>query len=192
MMHQVLVDLADNTNRGKGFDRVASPAESERCSPQGDRVRPGEDMEKKTILLVEDNPDDAALALRALRKSQIVNEVIVARDGVEALDYLFGTGSYAGRELSVMPVVVLLDLKLPKMDGLDVLRRIRSDDRTRLLPVVILTSSDEQRDLVESYELGANSYVRKPVDFTQFAESVQNLNLYWLLLNRCPPGVSAP
>jgi len=149
-------------------------------------------MEKKTILLVEDNPDDAALALRALRKSQIVNEVIVARDGVEALDYLFGTGSYAGRELSVMPVVVLLDLKLPKMDGLDVLRRIRSDDRTRLLPVVILTSSDEQRDLVESYELGANSYVRKPVDFTQFAESVQNLNLYWLLLNRCPPGVSAP
>ncbi len=145
-------------------------------------------METKTILLVEDNPDDEALTLRSLSKSNILNEVVVARDGVDALDYLFGTGTYEGRDVKCVPQLVLLDLKLPKIDGLEVLRRIRSDRRTKYLPVVILTSSDEERDLVESYELGANSYVRKPVDFNQFAAAVQQLELYWLVLNQSPPG----
>ena len=144
-------------------------------------------METKTILLVEDNPDDEALTLRSLSKSNILNKVVVARDGVEALDYLFGTGSYEGRHVKSLPQLVLLDLKLPKIDGLEVLKRIRSDRRTKYLPVVILTSSDEERDLVESYELGANSYVRKPVDFNQFAVAVQQLELYWLVLNQSPP-----
>jgi two-component system, response regulator len=144
-------------------------------------------MQSKIILLVEDNPDDEELTLRALSKSNILNEVVVARDGVEALDYLFGTGPYVGRELRPIPEVVLLDLKLPKLDGLDVLRRIRSHERTRLLPVVILTSSDEERDMVESYKLGANSYVRKPVDFNRFAEAVRQLELYWLVINQSPP-----
>jgi len=139
-------------------------------------------------LLVEDNPDDVDLNLRALKKNKILNRVIVARDGAEALDYLFGTGAYAGRDLSEMPQVVLLDLKLPKIDGLEVLQRLRADDRTKLLPVVIMTSSNEDRDLIESYRLGANSYVRKPVDFTEFAEAVRQLGLYWLLLNEAPPG----
>jgi CheY-like chemotaxis protein len=146
-----------------------------------------EPQRKKTILLVEDNPDDAELALRALMRSEIPSEVIVARDGVEALDYLFGTGKHAGRDTSLMPIVVLLDLKLPKVDGLEVLRTIRSAGATRLLPVVVLTSSDEERDLIDSYELGTNSYVRKPVDFTQFAEAVQQLSFYWLQLNEGPP-----
>jgi len=145
-------------------------------------------MYKKIILLVEDNPDDEALALRALKKNNILNEVVVARDGAEALDYLFGTGAYSDRDTSMMPEVVLLDLKLPKVDGLEVLRQIRADDTTRLLPVVILTSSDEERDLVDSYELGANSYVCKPVDFTRFAEAVRQLSLYWLILNQPPPS----
>jgi two-component system response regulator len=144
-------------------------------------------MEKKMILLVEDNPDDAALALRALTKSKVLNDVVVARDGVEALDFLFGTGPHADNPPTRLPVLILLDLKLPKIDGLDVLRRVRADERTRLIPVVVLTSSDEQRDLIESYQLGTNSYVRKPVDFTQFAEAVQQLSLYWLLLNESPP-----
>jgi CheY-like chemotaxis protein len=143
-------------------------------------------MGKPLILLVEDNPDDEALTLRALRKSNILNEVVVARDGVEAFDYLFGTGAYEGRDLSVMPQVVLLDLKLPRMDGLEVLRRMRADERTRLLPVVVLTTSSEQRDIVDSYSLGANSYIRKPVDFVQFSEAVQQLGLYWLLMNVNP------
>lgn len=143
--------------------------------------------EDDVILLVEDNPDDEALTLRALRTAHVRSEVVVARDGVEALDYLFGTGRYAGRDVSLVPRVVLLDLKLPRLDGLEVLRRVRSDERTRLLPVVILTSSTEDRDRVEGYRLGANSYVRKPVDFGQFAEAVRQLGLYWLRLNQPPP-----
>src|SRR3712207_4836254 len=130
-------------------------------------------MTDKVILLVEDNPDDELLTLRALRKNDITGEVVVARDGVEALDYLFGKGEYAGRDTSVMPQLILLDLKLPKIDGLEVLRRLRSDERTRLLPVVILTSSREQQDMVDGYGLGANSYVRKPVNFEQFVSAVE-------------------
>jgi two-component system, response regulator len=144
-------------------------------------------MSDSSILLVEDNADDEELTLRALRKNNIRNEVVVARDGVEALDYLFGTGVYAERDLTVMPRLVLLDLKLPKIDGLQVLRRLRADPRTRLLPVVILTSSKEQQDLIEGYGLGANSYVRKPVDFTQFIDAVRQLGLYWLILNEQAP-----
>jgi two-component system response regulator len=140
----------------------------------------------KTILLVEDNPDDEVLTRRALKQNDIDSEVVVAHDGVEALDYLFGTGAYAGRDTSVMPQLVLLDLKLPKIDGLEVLRRIRADERTRLLPVVILTSSKEQQDLLDGYGCGANSYIRKPVDFARFVETVQQLGLYWLVLNETP------
>jgi two-component system response regulator len=146
-------------------------------------------MEDKVILLVEDNPDDEKLTLRALKKNNILNEVVVAHDGVEALDFLFGTGAHAGRNTAVMPTVVLLDLKLPKIDGLEVLRRIRADERTKLLPVVVLTSSKEEQDLVTSYSLGASSYVRKPVDFNQFIEAVRQLGLYWLVLNESPPAV---
>lgn len=145
-------------------------------------------MKEKVILLVEDNPDDELLTLRALKKSNILNKVVVARDGAEALDYLFGVGAYAGRDISLRPQVVLLDLKLPKIDGLEVLRRLRSDERTALLPIVILTSSDEERDIVDSYKLGANSYIRKPVDFAQFTEAVRQLGLYWLVLNQGPPS----
>ncbi|MCC5650388.1 response regulator [Nostoc sp. XA013] len=141
------------------------------------------------ILLVEDNPDDEALTLRALKKNNIMNDVVVARDGVEALDYLFGKGAYADRDMSVMPHLILLDLKLPKMDGLEVLRHLRADDRTKILPVVILTSSKEEQDLINGYSLGANSYVRKPVDFSQFSESVRQLGLYWFVLNESPPRV---
>jgi two-component system response regulator len=144
-------------------------------------------MLSRTILLVEDNPDDEALTLRALKKNNITNEVVVARDGAEALDYLFGTGAYAGRDTNIQPQVTLLDLKLPKIDGLEVLRRLRTDERTRLLPIVILTSSNEEQDRLRGYGLGANSYVRKPVDFDQFIEAVRQLGLYWLLLNERPP-----
>jgi two-component system response regulator len=143
-------------------------------------------MKSKVILLVEDNPDDVALTLRALKKSKIMNEVVVAPDGVEALDYLFGTGKYAGRDTNVKPQLVLLDLKMPKMDGLEVLQRIREDERTKLQPVVVLTTSSEDRDRVESYKLGANSYIRKPVDFNQFTDAVNQLGLYWLVLNEAP------
>jgi two-component system response regulator len=146
-------------------------------------------MTDKVILLVEDNPDEELLALRALRKNDVTGEVVVARDGVEALDYLFGTGAYAGRDTSVMPQLILLDLKLPKIDGLEVLRRLRADERSRLLPVVILTSSREQQDMLEGYGLGANSYVRKPVNFEQFVRAVEQLKLYWLILNESPPSV---
>ena len=146
-------------------------------------------MREKVILLVEDNPDDVALTLRALKKNNIMNEVVVARDGVEALDYLFGEGAWAGRDPVKVPVIVLLDLKLPRVEGMEVLKRIRSDERTRLLPVVILTSSNEEDDLLNGYALGANSYVRKPVDFTQFSEAVRQLGLYWLLWNEPPPVV---
>jgi len=144
-------------------------------------------MTDRAILLVEDNPDDEALTLRAFKKHNITNHVVVAHDGAEALEYLFGTGRYAGRDMALTPQLILLDLKLPKVDGLEVLRQLRADDRTRLLPVVVLTSSTEERDLVESYRLGANSYVRKPVDFTQFVEAARQLGLYWLLMNQPPP-----
>jgi two-component system response regulator len=143
-------------------------------------------MSKGIILLVEDNPHDAILTVRALEKSQVVNEIVVASDGVEALDYLFGTGLSEGRALT--PVIVLLDLKLPKVDGLEVLKKIRLDERTKYLPVVILTSSKEERDIVEGYSLGANSYVCKPVDFNEFMEAASQLGLYWLLLNQSPIG----
>ena len=144
-------------------------------------------MDNGIILLVEDNPDDEALTLRAFKKNKILNEVVVARDGAEALDYLFGTGAYAGRDTSVMPQIILLDLKLPKVDGLKVLERIRADERTKLLPVVILTSSKEEQDLISGYNLGANSYIRKPVDFGQFTEAIRLLGLYWFVLNEPPP-----
>lgn len=144
-------------------------------------------MMNKTILLVEDNPDDELLTLRALKQENIVNKTVVARNGVEALDYLFGTGVHAGRDIRNLPQLVLLDLKLPKIDGFEVLRRVREDPRTKLLPVVILTSSKEEQDLIRGYSLGANSYIRKLVDFTQFAEAVKQLKLYWLVLNEPPP-----
>jgi len=141
----------------------------------------------KFILMVEDNPDDQTLILRTLRKNNIANEVVVASDGAEALDYLFGRGAHAGRDTSITPTVILLDLKLPKIDGLEVLKRVRGNERTKLLPTIILTSSDEERDIVESYRLGANSYVRKPVNFDQLSDAVRQLGLYWLLLNEPPP-----
>ena len=145
-------------------------------------------MEHKTILLVEDNPDDVALTLRALRKNNIASEVVVATDGAEALEYLFGTGKHAGRDLREMPALVLLDLKLPRVDGLEVLGRMRTHERTKLLRVVILTSSKEEQDLVAGYTMGANSYVRKPVNFTQLMEAVRQLGLFWLVLNEPPPA----
>lgn len=140
----------------------------------------------KTILLVEDNPDDVALTLRAFKKNNIMNKVVVAKDGTEALDYLFCTGEYSDRDIEDTPQIILLDLKLPKVNGLEVLKKIREDDRTKLLPVIILTSSKEQQDLLDGYSLGANSYIRKPVDFDQFIESVRQLGLYWLVLNIGP------
>lgn len=147
-------------------------------------------MSERIILLVEDNPDDEALTLRALRKNNIMNRVVVAHDGAEALDLLFGQGAFAGKPIA-RPAVILLDLKLPKLDGLEVLRRIRLNETTRLYPVVILTSSREEQDLIASYSRGANSYIRKPVDFQQFLEAVRNLGLYWLLLNEPPPDTPA-
>lgn len=144
-------------------------------------------MEDKIILLVEDNPDNVALTIRAFRKNNLSNKIIVAKDGVEALDYLFGTGMYAGRDMKDMPVVILLDLKLPKIDGLEILKNIRQNEFTRLLPVVILTSSVEEMDMINGYKLGANSYIRKPVDFNQFSEAMKLLGLYWLVWNEPPP-----
>ena len=144
-------------------------------------------MDHKYILLVEDNPDDELLTLRALHAGQVANEIIVARDGAEAVDFLFGSGAYTGRRVEDVPELILLDLKLPKLDGLEVLQSIRSDDRTCHLPVVILTSSDEESDILQSYQRGANSYIRKPVDFIQFTEAVKQLKLYWLVLNVPPP-----
>lgn len=141
---------------------------------------------KKIILLVEDNPDDEILTLRAMHKNNIANEIVITRDGAEALEYIFGTGKYEGRNPAESPQLVLLDLNLPKIGGLEVLKHIRSDDRTALYPVVILTSSREERDLVESYRFGANSYIRKPVDFNQFSEAIRQLGLYWLVLNEVP------
>ncbi len=144
-------------------------------------------MEDKMMLIVEDNPDDEALTIRALKKNNIGNRLVVVRDGVEALDFLFCTGNYSERDPLDLPQAILLDLKLPKVDGLEVLRRIRADERTSPLPVVILTSSKEEQDLVQSYRNGANSYVRKPVDFNQFLEAARHLGLYWLVLNEVPP-----
>ncbi len=143
-------------------------------------------MKNKVILLVEDNPDDVQLTLRALKKSKIANDIVVAQDGVEALDYLFANGKYNGRNTTILPQVVLLDLKMPRLDGFEGLHHLRSDERTRLLPVVVLTTSSEDQDRVESYKLGANSYIRKPVDFAQFMEAIQQLELYWLILNEAP------
>lgn len=145
-------------------------------------------MDEKIILLVEDNSDDEALTLRALKKNNITNDVVVARDGVEALEYLFGTGKYSGRNLNVMPQVVLLDLKLPKVDGFEVLRQLRANVRTKLLPVVILTTSNEESDRINGYGLGANSFVRKPVEFDRFIDAVRQLGLYWLILNEPVPS----
>lgn len=142
---------------------------------------------KGTILLVEDNATDEKLTIRAFKKCNISNKVVVARDGVEALDYLFGTGVHKGRDLSVLPTVILLDLKLPRIDGIEVLRRIRENERTKLLPVVILTASKEDEDVVRGYSFGANAYVRKPVEFAEFAETVKTLGLFWLLINQPPP-----
>ncbi len=144
-------------------------------------------MEKKTILLVEDNPDDVELTLRALKQYHVKNEITVVRDGAEALDYLFVTGAYADRDANIMPAVVILDLKLPKVNGLEVLQRMRADERTELTPVVVLTSSKEEQDVVNSYKFGANSYVQKPVDFSQFIEAARQLGLYWLVINEPPP-----
>ncbi len=144
-------------------------------------------MDGKVILLVEDNADDEVLTLRALKKNNIRNEVVIARDGSEALDYLFGTGVHADRDLTVMPQIILLDLKLPKVDGFEVLRRVRCNEATKLLPVVILTTSNEDQDRIRGYGLGANSFVRKPVEFDKFIEAVRQLGLYWLILNEAAP-----
>jgi two-component system, response regulator len=141
-----------------------------------------------TILLVEDNADDEELTLRAFKRSKVLNRVEVVRDGVEALDYLFATGVHAERDPKALPAVILLDLKLPKLGGLEVLRRVRADERTRRSPVVVLTSSNEEKDILSSYGLGANSFVRKPVDFAQFMEAAQQLGMYWLVMNEPPPS----
>lgn len=142
----------------------------------------------KTILLIEDNHDDELLTLRALKKNRILNTVVVARDGAEALDYLFGSGDYADRDTRDQPQLILLDLKLPKIDGIEILKRIRDDSRTRILPVVVLTTSQEEADLISSYEAGANSYIRKPVEMEKFVEAIRQLGLYWLMINLTPPG----
>jgi two-component system response regulator len=144
-------------------------------------------MENKVILLVEDNPDDEELTIRSLEKDNIDYQIVVVHDGAEALDYLFGKGEYKKRDISIMPVIIMLDIKLPKISGLEVLKQIRANTDTQLLPVVILTSSDDERDLIESYELGANSYIRKPVNFNEFQKTVQQLSSYWILLNSAPP-----
>jgi two-component system response regulator len=146
----------------------------------------------KVILLVEDNPDDETLTLRAFKRSHVMNPIAVARDGIEALDFVFARGTHSGRVGAPLPTLVILDLKLPKLDGLGVLREIRADERTRLLPVVILTSSKEEQDLISGYSLGANSYVRKPVDFTEFLEAVKVLGIYWLMMNQSPPERTMP
>ena len=148
-------------------------------------------MENKVILLVEDNPDDEELTIRTLKKNNILNDIIVAHDGLEALDYLFCTGKYKDHETNIMPAIIMLDIKLPKMSGLEVLKRIRADKRTKLCPVVMLTSSDEEKDMIESYVKGANSYVKKPVDFIQFQRAIKDLAIYWLLINKTPIDIGS-
>jgi two-component system response regulator len=143
----------------------------------------------KVLLLVEDNPTDEKLTVRAFKKCGVENEIVVVRDGAEALDFLFGTGTHAGRDTGILPAVILLDLNLPRVDGLEVLRRIRADERTKLVPIVILTASKEEEDIVRGYSLGANAYVRKPVDFAEFASAAQTLGLFWLLLNQAVPNI---
>lgn len=147
-------------------------------------------MKEKIILLVEDNPDDIDLTLRAFKKNNIKNEIVVAHDGAEALDFLNGTGKYANRDTSIMPILILLDIQLPKMNGHEVLKKIRENEKTKLIPVVILTSSKEENDLHCSYKNGCNSYVQKPVDFAEFNKAIQNLGIYWLLLNEPPPKIN--
>ncbi|MBN1887033.1 MAG: response regulator [Thermoflexales bacterium] len=146
-------------------------------------------MNSKIILLIEDNPSDVRLTRRALDKSHIANELVVAEDGQEALDYVFGVGVHAGRDVTQLPAMVLLDINLPRLDGMEVLRRIRADERTRRLPVVILTTSKEEQDIAASYDLGVNSYIRKPVDFAQFAQAIKQVGMYWLVINEPPPPV---
>jgi two-component system response regulator len=146
----------------------------------------------KAILLVEDNPDDVVLTLRAFKRSHVMNPIAVARDGIEALDFLFARGAYTDRATAPLPTLVILDLKLPKLDGLGVLKAVRADERTRLLPVVILTSSKEEQDVISGYSLGANSYVRKPVDFAEFVEAVKVLGMYWMMMNQGPPERASP
>jgi two-component system, response regulator len=153
-----------------------------------DRIEERTAMDQKVILLVEDNPDDADLTLRALKRNKIMNEVVIARDGAEALDWLFARGAHSGRDPSVLPQVVLLDLKLPKVSGLEVLQAVRAEAKTKRLPIVLLTSSKEDQDVMAGYDLGANSYVRKPVDFEQFSEAIRQLGLYWLVLNQVAPS----
>ena len=148
-------------------------------------------MTDKVILLVEDNPSDIGLTQRAFQKNGISNKLVIAEDGQEALDYLFGTGAHAGRNMDEMPMVILLDLKLPRIDGFEVLRRLRADSSTRRIPVVILTSSSEEQDIAASYDLGTNSYIRKPVDFHQFADVIKQLGMYWLVTNQPPPNGSS-
>ncbi|WP_291995496.1 response regulator [Candidatus Accumulibacter sp. ACC003] len=145
------------------------------------------DQMNKTILLVEDNPDDVKLTLRAFKRNNVANPIVVARDGVEALDYLFARGAYAGRRGKALPALILLDLKLPRLDGLAVLKAVRAEELTRLIPLVVLTSSKEEQDMVQSYTLGANSYVRKPVNFSEFLEAARVLGIYWLMINQAPP-----
>jgi two-component system response regulator len=147
-----------------------------------------DNLKEVEILLVEDNPNDVELALRALKKHNLTNKVHVVKNGAEALEFIFGTGAYAGRDVNNKPKVILLDLKLPKVDGLEVLRRIKADERTKVIPVVVLTSSTEERDIIESYQLGVNSYIVKPIDFDKFIDAVSELGLYWLLLNQPPLG----
>jgi two-component system response regulator len=178
--------LGPSTRRHRRGTRESAGGADVQSIEQGSRKGDAVTARNKVILLVEDNDDDVALTVRAFQKSGIGNEIVVARDGAEALDYLFATGAHAGRSPADLPEVVLLDLKLPKIDGLEVLQRLRSQDHTRSLPVVVLTSSNEQRDLVASYDRGANSFVRKPVDFTQFLEAARQLGLYWLVLNQRP------
>ncbi len=143
-------------------------------------------MSNKIILLVEDNPDDATLTLRAFKKNEITNQVTIANDGIEALDYLNGTGKFSGRDVSIMPAIILLDLKLPRMDGLEVLQQIRANEKTKLIPVIILTTSKEEQDIIDCYTYGANSYIRKPIDFDYFIQAIQQLASYWLVLNELP------
>ena len=173
--------------KGSRTEKILSRAQSPPAETSMSSNSMSSGLESKLILLIEDNIDDERLTLRALRKNNIINEVVVACDGQEAVDYLFGTGSFSGRDLSVMPAVIILDLKLPRVSGLDVLRRIRTDDKTKRIPVVVLTASEDENQIEESYALGANSFIQKPTDPSDFSEMVLQVAMYWLLLNRTAP-----